>query len=89
MALTPSVPTFRLETLKEATPWPRSAVPSRILPFTNATVPVGKLPPEAVTVAVRRTGRPEIELVVFVESAVAVGVWEMVSVMICVDMLPA
>jgi hypothetical protein len=51
-------------------------------------VPVGTLP-EAVTVAVRRTGLPEIELVVFDESSVAVGVWAMVSVMICVDVLPA
>jgi hypothetical protein len=78
-----------LEILKEAVPWPRFAVPSRILPFTNATVPVGRLPPEAVTVAVRRTGRPEMELVVFVENVVVVGVWEMVSVMIWVDVLPA
>jgi hypothetical protein len=70
-------------------PWPRVAVPSGMLPFMNAIVPVGRLPCEAVTVAVRRTGRPEIELVVFVDSAVAVGVWEMVSVMIWEDVLPA
>jgi hypothetical protein len=54
----------------------------------NAMTPVGRLPPAAVTVAVRRTGLPEIELVVFVESTVTVEVWEIVSVMICVDVLP-
>jgi hypothetical protein len=82
MALTPSVPTFRLETLKEAVPCARFALPNTILPFINATVPVGRLPPEAVTVAVRRTGRPEIEVVALVESAVTVGVWAIVSVII-------
>jgi hypothetical protein len=48
----------------------------------NAIVPVGRLPPAAVTVAVRRTGRPEIEVVALVESVVNVGVWAIVSVMI-------
>jgi hypothetical protein len=82
MALTPSVPTFRLETLKEAVPWVRFALPSTILPSMNAIVPVGSIPPAAVTVAARRTGLPEIEVVALVESVVTVGVWAIVSVMI-------
>jgi hypothetical protein len=52
-------------------------------------VPVGVLFPEAATVALSRTGLPEIEVVPFVDNVVTVGVRAIVSVMIWVDVLPA